>query len=338
MLRAEVDYGFERLTDATQYVVGDIQEEIKLHADIKMDKRPKQNDYIMQEFVNMIELWVLKDHQCNIAPHQDRINTPSPFHFYYQHPQSCGLSRYWALIQFHDYGIATINYWGTIMSCVHLYNAVNGSPTQDIFGKNLSIVVMLQKPKPFFISDAPSTPDESLKRLAIAIGALKVMKELGSTMQAFRTRICDANGLKDIRAEDLRIVLENGSWEYELDHNGNAQEIYRDIGKTLEKASAKQLSVSKCVGLIRDLLHAEVVDIAFGYFRLHQQCWRLLQRDSQLPFIEGNVLITASRSQKLGGLLKGKQPGVQVTKKVLEGARYVLEGLVESRAGGLIAE
>ena len=177
-------------------------------------------------------------------------------------------------------------------------------------------------------------------------------------MQAFKSRICDANGPKDIRAEDVQKVLENSSWQYELDDSDNAQQIFKDIGEAPKKAPARQLSISKCVGLIRDLLHGEVIEIAFDYFRLHRQCWRLLcavkdhvrddliriygpdymQKESELPFIVGYVLMTASRSQELGGLLMAKRPGVQVTSKVQEGARYVLEGLVASGAGGLIVE
>jgi hypothetical protein len=63
-----------------------------------------------------------------------------------------------------------------------------------------------------------------------------------------------------------------------------------------------------------------------------------MQKESELPFIVGYVLMTASRSQELGGLLMAKRPGVQVTSKVQEGARYVVEGLITSGAGGLIVE
>jgi hypothetical protein len=61
-------------------------------------------------------------------------------------------------------------------------------------------------------------------------------------------------------------------------------------------------------------------------------------RERQLPSIVCYVLMTASRSREFGELLKAKQLGVQVTSKVLEGPRYVLGGMVESRAGGLIVE
>lgn len=63
-----------------------------------------------------------------------------------------------------------------------------------------------------------------------------------------------------------------------------------------------------------------------------------MQKENELLFIVGYILMTATHSLGLGDLLKAKQPGVEVTSKVLEGARYVVEGMVESGAGGLIVE
>ena len=298
ILRAEVDFGFKRLTDATHFVMGDIREEIKFHQDIKMETWPKQNDDAMQRFIDTIEFWVHKDQQRGIAPKLARINIPQPFHLYRKHPWSCGLWKYWAQTQFHESSIAFVNAWDSVMSCAHLYNAVQDGKTQAILWKDLDIVIGLQEPKTFFIGEAPTRPDECLKRFALAMGASaanlakstrtkrgltlskrgpKGLKELGATLQTFRNRICDANGPKDIRAEDVQRIIEKGSWEYELKDNDRAQIVYKDIDETPRKAHAKQLSVAKCVGLIRDLLHAEIIEIAFDYVRLHRQCWRLLR-------------------------------------------------------------
>ncbi|KAF3046001.1 hypothetical protein E8E12_010113 [Didymella heteroderae] len=55
------DYGFERLNDTNYFVIGDIQEEMKFHVDVKIDTWPKQNDDVMQRFVNTVKFGVYKD-------------------------------------------------------------------------------------------------------------------------------------------------------------------------------------------------------------------------------------------------------------------------------------
>ncbi|KAF2447907.1 hypothetical protein P171DRAFT_453049 [Karstenula rhodostoma CBS 690.94] len=379
MLRSQVDNGFKRLTDAMHYVVGDIKEEFEFHADIKMDTWPKQNDDVMQHFIETIEFWVHKDHQRENAPKIGRIFTPEPFHLFRKHPWWCGLWKYWALMQFHEFGIAFVNAWGSVMSCTHLYNAVGGGGRKDLMWKDLDVVIGLQDPKTFFIGEAPTTPDDCLKRFALAMGASaaslakstrkkkgltlskkgpKGLKELGAVLQTFRARICEANGPKQIRAEDVQKILEHSNWEYELDEKDNAQQIYKDVGEKPSPAPKKQLSVNKCLGLIRDLLHAEMMEISFDYFRLHRQCWRLLrvikdscrddliriygpdyiERESQLPFIVGYVLMSASSAQQLGELLVPKQPDVQVTSKVLENAKDRVQVMIDTGSGALIVD
>ncbi|KAK7193878.1 hypothetical protein DPSP01_010158 [Paraphaeosphaeria sporulosa] len=106
--------------------------------------------------------------------------------------------------------------------------------------------------------------------------------------------------------------------------------MYKDIGGKPKLAPKKQLSVNKCLGLIRDLLHAEMVEDSFDYFRMLRQCWRLLraasvpcqdgliriygpdyiERESQRPFVIGYVLMWASSAQELGDLMPSKRPGV----------------------------
>jgi hypothetical protein len=179
-------------------------------------------------------------------------------------------------------------------------------------------------------------------------------------VQTLRARICDANGPKDIRAEDVQKIIENSRWDIDLDDEGNAQQIYKDVGEAPKSKSkdGKRLPAAKCLGLVRDLVHAEMIEVSFDYFRMHRQCWRLLravkdqcrdhlirfygpdyiEKESQLPFVVGYVLMTASRTQQAGELLKARQPGVEVTSRVLEEAKGVVGGMVESGVGSLIVE
>lgn len=381
-LRDQVDDGFNRMVQAAKYAEGDIREEMKFHTDITMETWPAQNDRVMLQFVTEIEHWLSKDHQRDLAPRMGRIFTPQPFHLYRKHPWWCGLWKYYILTRFHEFGIAFINAWGSVMACAHLYNAVNGtSGVQNLTWKDMDVVIGLQDPKTFFIGDAPDSPDDCLKRFALAMGASaanlarstrtkrglihsrkgpKGLKELGPVVQTLRARICDANGPRDIRAEDVQKIIENSGWDVDLDDEGNAQQIYRDVGEAPKHKlkEGKRLPVAKCLGLVRDLVHAEIVEVSFDYFRMHRQCWRLLravkdqcrddlirfygpdyiEKESQLPFVVGYVLMTASRTQQAGELFKARQPGVEVTSRVLEEAKGVVAGMIESGSGSLIVE
>jgi hypothetical protein len=153
-------------------------------------------------------------------------------------------------------------------------------------------------------------------------------------------------------------ILETSNWGYELDDGNNAATVFRDNDVVTDKGLAKQLPVGKCLGLVRDILHAEMIEVSFDYFRLHRQCWRLLrfvkekcrddliriygpdyiQKESELPFVVGYVLMSASSSQQLGELLKSKLPSAQVTSKVLSDAADQLKGMIDSGAGALIVD
>jgi hypothetical protein len=376
-LRDEVDYGFKRLTDATHFIVDNIAEELKFHNDIQMDTWPRQNDEALQQFAEHVEFWAHSDQQRKVAPRMKRINTPEPFQLYRKHPWSCGLWKYWAQMQFHEFSIVFVNAWGSVMSCAHLYNAVQDK-SQKLTWKDMDVVLGLQEPETFFIGETPKTPDDCLKRFALAMGASaatlakstrkkkgltlskrgpKGLKELGTLLQTFRSSICDPNGPKDIRAEDVQKILEKSSWSYELDENNKAATVFRDSDVVQDKARTKQLPVDKCLGLTRDVLHAEMIEVSFDYFRLHRQCWRLLrhvkehcrddlirifgpdyiEKESQLPFIVGYILISASSTEQLDEL-KSKLPSAQITSKLLKDAAYVLEGMIDAGAGALIVD
>lgn len=400
MLRGEVDFGFERMTDATHFVQVDIKEELKFHEGIDMETWPKENDKYMQQFSDTLQFWCHEDQQLDAAKRLKRHNIPEPFHLYRKHPWLCGLWKYYAQMRFHEISIVFVNAWGSVMSCAHLYNVVGGGKRREMMWKDLDVIMPLQGEKTFFIGDAPKAEavDECLKRFALAMGASasnlakstrkkkgltlskrgpRGLKELGAVLQTFKGRICDGNGQNDIRSEDVQKVLESATWDFDLNEDGRVDEIYKDTGEVSrnlaicateliltsnlqapKKTSTKHLPVGKLLGLMRDLLHAEMIEISYDYLRLHRQCWRLLlavkdhcredflriygpsylEKESQLPFITGYVLMSATSDQQAGDMLRARLPGVQVTRKVLADAKYVVEGLIESGAGALIVE
>lgn len=358
LLREDVDYGFQRLSAATHFIQGDIEEEQKFHAGISMDTWPESNDKVVQQFVDTLHFCCHEDQQLILAQKLKRVNLPEAFHLYRKHPWMCGMWKYFAQMHFHEMSNVFVKAWGSIISCAHLYNAVQESKTQKITWKDMDVMIALQDPKTLFIGEPPTGADDCLKRFALALGASaakmakstrkkkgltlskrgpKGLKELGPILQTFKGRFCDGNGQNDIRSEDVQNILVNAGWNYEFDENSRPAEIYKDIDEAPMRKLVKHLSVAKLVGLLRDLLHAEMIEIQYDYFRLHRQCWRLLRflkarcredfismygpeyigKESQLPFIVGYVLMSATSSQQVGDMLKARLPGVEITGKVM---------------------
>jgi hypothetical protein len=379
ILRHDAELGFHRMRNFMQFVQVDVEEGVDFHKGIDMETWPAENDKAVQQFIETLQFWCRDDQQRIAAQKLKRLNIPIPFCLYRNHPWLCGMWKYYAQMRFHEISIVFVNAWGSVMSCAHLYNAVQGGKTKDIMWKDMDVVIQFQGEKAFFIGEHPTSSEDCLKRFALAMGASatslakstrkkkgltlskrgpKGLKEGGTILQTFKGRICDGNGQNDINAEHVQKILEGSSWGYELNEDGRVNEVYKDTDEAPKKVSVKHLHVSKLLGLVRDVIHAETVEIAFDYLRLHRMCWRLLrfvkehchndltrmfgpsyiEKESQLPFIVGYVLMSATSSQQMGDMLKARLPGVEVTDKLLAEAKSLVQGLVEGIAGALVVE
>jgi hypothetical protein len=132
--------------------------------------------------------------------------------------------------------------------------------------------------------------------------------------------------------------------------------VYKDSDEAPKKTSVKHLHVAQLVGLLRYVMHAETIEIAFDYLRLHRTCWRLLgiiknhcrddlirtfgpnymEKETQLPFIAGYVIMSAASSQQVSDVLKGRLPGVGVTDKLLGDAKDLVQVMIAQGSGSLI--
>jgi hypothetical protein len=101
-----------------------------------------------------------------------------------------------------------------------------------------------------------------------------------------------------------------------------------------------------------------MIEVSYDYLRLHRQCWRLLGfvkdrcredlirmygpdymvKESELPFITGYVLTSATFSHAACEGLRARLPGVKVTSKVLADATDVVKGMIDQGAGALIVD
>jgi hypothetical protein len=281
-------------------------------------------------------------------------------------------------MRLHEFSIVFVNAWGSVMSCAHLYNAVIVGKRKETMWKDLEVVIPLQGEKTFFIGDAPESVDDCLKRFALAICASasnlarstrkkkglvhskrgpKGVKELGPVLQTFKGRFCDGNGQNDLRADDVQKILDHAAWTYELNEHGQVDEVFKDTDVVPTKNTGTSLPVHKVLGIIRDVIHAEMIEVQYDYLRLHRQCWRLLRvvrdacrddlirmygpdyltKESELPFIVGYMLMSAASTQEVGNMLKARLPGVDITSKVMKDATDVVMTMIEA-AGALVVD
>ena len=112
------------------------------------------------------------------------------------------------------------------------------------------------------------------------------------------------------------------------------------------------------IDFLRDLahaLHAETLELSVDYLRLHRSCWMLLrqvndackpqlldkigagylEKESQLPFVVGYILMVATQTNGVANLLLPRRPGVQVSSRLLGQAAEALEDMINSGVGEL---
>jgi hypothetical protein len=380
ILRDRVNQCFGRLTATAQYARATISQNFEFHKDLRIDTWPKENDDAVKGFDEFIKRWIDDDPHLQAAVRTKRVYKPTPHYFFKQHPWSCGLWKYHIQVRLHEISIAFANAWGSIMSCAHLYNAIQGEKMNTSQWKDMDVAVTLQGAKKFFVGEPPNNPDDYLKRFAMAMGLSATefakpgrkkkglimskrgphsMKELGAVLQTFRGRYCEMNGIIDLRMEDVQNIVDKSEWEWDMDEENQPTGLFKDsdVKPGSKKGHAKVLPVAKLLGLLRAMLHAEVIEISFDILTHHRQCWRLLRavkdgcrdklikmygpdyivKETELPFVVGYILMAATTTAKLGDWMKIDQ-SAKVSSAVLADAAGVVEELASCEAGAMIVE
>lgn len=182
-------------------------------------------------------------------------------------------------------------------------------------------------------------------------------KELAPVLRTFRERFSDKTARFELRTEDVEKILEQADWEVEMDDEDRAATLYKDSDRKPgeKKAPIKKLTPSKLLGILRATLHAEIMELSFDYLLLHRFCWRLLravkdkcrnwliamygpeyiEKENQLPFVVGYILMTATNTQRLGELMKVKKTD-EVTSKVMMDAAEALQCMLDTDAGKMV--
>ena len=133
----------------------------------------------------------------------------------------------------------------------------------------------------------------------------------------------------------------------------------KPLSKNADGPPQDTLSLPSFIQSLACALHAEHLELTFDYLRVHRMCWTFLrtvndkcrpflletygpgylEKENQLPFVVGYIFMTATNTERVAGLLlprrRGEDGHIEATSRVLGEAGRVIQGMIESGAGGV---
>ncbi|OCK73014.1 hypothetical protein K432DRAFT_430786 [Lepidopterella palustris CBS 459.81] len=195
--------------------------------------------------------------------------------------------------------------------------------------------------------------------------------DLSPVSQMFKDRFCHPNYRTvrvDMTAEDVQRILDKAvidNYDSNDDktsgrpNRGQPELPIENIPKEHTQLHKQWEQYHLCTPVqllcsLRDAIQQEVFELTFDHFRLHRMCWSLLrmikekldddlkrlygpgyiEREDQLPFVVGYILMTATNTKSVAGLLLPKKNG-EVTSELLRKAAEEVRSMIDSGAGGL---
>ena len=187
----------------------------------------------------------------------------------------------------------------------------------------------------------------------------------------FPGRYCNNGATTRWTSEEMKQVIESkfdDESEGEDDHDQSSatnQSERREARVTKTSSSGaliekprRDVSSIKTTDFLFDIanaLHAETLEMSLDYLRVHRVCWRLLrsvndvckprllqtygagylEREDQLPFVVGYILMAATATSQLAGVLIPRRSEIEVSSRLLMSAAEAVDGMLQSGIGAL---
>ncbi|KAH7396178.1 hypothetical protein BKA66DRAFT_409453 [Pyrenochaeta sp. MPI-SDFR-AT-0127] len=368
-LRDQVGAAFFTLSTVASFVRKNIKETLEFHKDLRISTWTAEHEQAMKDLSNNIFTYVLSDPHRVACKNLERRNIPPPYHLLRQHPWACGLWKYYIQIQVHSLSIKLVNAWGSIMSCAHLYSAVLEEELHERKWLDMRLLFALRDAKDFsifFFGETRRLRSHYAKDFNMALGASAAifasgcsprlpanmtrstrgprgLEEMAPVMQTFKARYCSNNPRCQLRAQDVRRILEQCALREKTDKERSFPAFFGPSKPAVSSFSMprRKVCVTSVLAILRNGVQSEILELAFDYLTFHRVCWHLLrsvrdkcygqlvsrfgptsvEEESQLPRITGYILA-------------GYTEDTETT--VLEDVATVLLGTVESNAGDIV--
>ncbi|KAF2166722.1 hypothetical protein M409DRAFT_22778 [Zasmidium cellare ATCC 36951] len=288
ILREHVDLAFADLCQGAESIVGDIEEVLDFHADVKVKDRPMQNDDSLRQVLDLIARWTKEDSvesiRKDLLKDESAYDHLEPFYLLRRDPLWCGLLLYKFRLVAYEGAIVTANSWFSILSGAHFYNLLRQTGPLRREWTDMETALKAQSSAKLFIGDPPSSPTDCTIRFLMALG-------LSPTALARNRRNSDIR-LNQDKAKKLK-TQSPVYWIFKhcyCDNSGRVDFQPSDFEKILQKTSKSKDEtaavvkpndgIDMCHLLLRlcSALHLETKEVTFNYFDLHIQCWKLFRR------------------------------------------------------------
>lgn len=359
-LRDQVERVFFKLSTVASFTRKSIKETLEFHKDLQITTLSAEHELQLTTLSNDIFKYFLSDPHRVACKDLQRSNIPPPYYLLRQHPWACGLWKYYIQIQIHPISIQLTNNWGTIISCAHLYSVMLEERLLRREWLDMKLLLGIRDTKDFslfFIGSAPRSPGHYLKHFNMAVGTSAAVStsecaarlpvnmkriergprgltEMAPVMQTFKHRYCCIEPSSELRAQDVRRVLEQRARREKICSKHFA-------GSAI--APLRKVSITTFLQILRIGIQDEMIELAFDYLTLHRTCWHLLRsvRDrchDQLVAQFGPTYIKEENQlSRITGYILAECTGNSAT-ALLKDAAAVLTDMLQANAGNQVCK
>jgi hypothetical protein len=287
VLRKDVTRGFQDLVQCSDRMINDIDQVLSLHESTQTAKAPSGDNNFLRETREMIARWTRDDFvatmKYRLYKNKADVQQLPKDYFLKRDPLWCGMLLYKFRVAAYEGAIFTINQYSSVLSNAHLYNALRQNGMLIQAWRGMDYILTKHVPEHIFVGDLPRKFDQCQTRLILAFGAspsafardprrsslrisshkTRTLKMQTPVFNAFKGRYCDSNGHRHFAPDDIQDML------------------VRIAEKTLKQKISIRGSIQRSAELLAYLalvLHSECVEMTFNYFKLHMNCWKMLQQ------------------------------------------------------------
>lgn len=267
-------------------------------------------------------------------PYDEDYDEDESFRFLRRNPLHCGLWIHKMRCLHHSFGIPYSGSPGGVTASTQLYHALRQEKRlpDNIVWDDLETLWKMQGNNPFFIGDPPTdrkahfknfyvsngtsvenfAPNRQNKKFAMKKANQRRMNYKGWTSLLFDDRLEPDGERQPMTDESIARVIDQGRERNLKDNRGKLIHGNREEAKEV-KLNPTMLPAPDLIRTLAENIHAEVAELSFDYFTMHNKAWaflvsikdvfvkmfgtrisQYLDQETQLPYVVGYIFKVAA--------------------------------------------